>query len=476
MSAMRMIGIMNKVSEYKLDLPFSKNIETSESDSRQALQVSKDAICEFVQRSVSDKMKSMHSYKYCETDPDVVKDLLHGHPSPLGQGPFIYDIDRDLALHTVFRHSSDQECVEWDPIEKKGWVVNFNLKPVDNKNFQGPASQLDMGLVYTCQDGRCLVHCCCAVCMDQRTNCRNICKMNICKNCSSQCSEHKIKLERLFDAKTDQFTLITSRFDAHRYAVPHAGIPLDCEQCQQDLLDHQTLHVVFHMRCKFCRSATRPYEAEIGGSSLHYMDKEKEIRRREDISCEFCFNIFSDKYARIRHEKTEHEKSLTKKFQCPDCEKCYSNVNAFNHHTESKHKNESSQKFTCEICRDQFPSKTILADHRKSLHDGPEMESTSFNCTVCGQKFKNKRSMFRHKREVHLLVSKNLEFGDSESFGYKCERCDQKFERKENLKRHASTLHMDSKDKKIACLECNKTFGRIDSMKRHMKSHHALKE
>ena len=119
----------------------------------------------------------------------------------------------------------------------------------------------------------------------------------------------------MFNAKTNQLTLVTSRFDAYRYAVPHAGIPLDCDQCQQDLFDHQTLHVVYHMRCKFCRNATRPFESKIGGLSVHYIDRDKEIRRREDICCEFCFNIFSEKYARIRHENTEHKKSQTKKCQ-----------------------------------------------------------------------------------------------------------------------------------------------------------------
>ena len=129
--------------------------------------------------------------------------------------------------------------------------------------------------------------------------------------------------------------------------------------------------------------------------------------------------IFSDKYARIRHENSEHKKSQTKKIQCPHCEKCYSNINALNHHIEAKHKIDSSQKFTCESCREQFPSKTILSDHRKSIHDGPEIESFSFNCTACDQKFKNKQSMLRHKREVHLITSKYLEFADPESFGYR---------------------------------------------------------
>jgi hypothetical protein len=94
---------------------------------------------QFVQRAVSMKSKCMHSYKYRENDPDVLEKLLGGHPSPMGQGPFIYKIDHDLALHTVFRHSSDQDCVEWDPVEKVGCVVKYNLIPIENMKVQGPA-------------------------------------------------------------------------------------------------------------------------------------------------------------------------------------------------------------------------------------------------------------------------------------------------------------------------------------------------
>ena len=61
-SGVRMIGIMNNVSEYKLSLPLAKNFETS--DSRQTPKVSKEVICEFVQRAVSMKIKCQHSYKF----------------------------------------------------------------------------------------------------------------------------------------------------------------------------------------------------------------------------------------------------------------------------------------------------------------------------------------------------------------------------------------------------------------------------
>ena len=58
MSGVKMIDIMNNCCEYKLSLPLAKNFETI--DSRQTTKVSKEVICEFVQRAVSMKSKCMH--------------------------------------------------------------------------------------------------------------------------------------------------------------------------------------------------------------------------------------------------------------------------------------------------------------------------------------------------------------------------------------------------------------------------------
>ena len=69
MSAVRMIGIMNTTSEYKLSLPLAKNFERNESESRESTEVSKEVICEFIEWAVSNHMKCSHSYKYRETDP-----------------------------------------------------------------------------------------------------------------------------------------------------------------------------------------------------------------------------------------------------------------------------------------------------------------------------------------------------------------------------------------------------------------------
>ena len=141
--------------------------------------------------------------------------------------------------------------------------------------------------------------------------------------------------------------------------------------------------------------------------------------------------------------------------------------------------NINGQKFTCELFGEQFLSKTILSNHRKTLHDGPVIESPdvqSSNCNKCDQKFTNKQNMLRHKKEVHLISSKYLLFTDPESFGFKCENCEQKFERKGSLKRHVSSVHVEIKNQRFTCENCSKSFGRIDSLKRHNKSHHFIKE
>ena len=126
---------------------------------------------------------------------------------------------------------------------------------------QGAASmRVDMGIVYTCVDLQCVIHCPCSICNDKRGNCKMQCKSEVCEGCNSQCSRHQMKLPRTFHPIRDHFTMVTHGLDGYLYAIPHAGIPTDCIVCTRDMVEHLTLHLVFHMRCRFCRHQMRPYE------------------------------------------------------------------------------------------------------------------------------------------------------------------------------------------------------------------------
>ena len=129
--------------------------------------------------------------------------------------------------------------------------------------MEGAVSLVEMYIVYTCNLQNCVIYCSCRVCTDTSSACGNICQEFPCESCSSQCTQHKfVGLHRLFDHSKDKLNF-------SRYAIPYPGIPLGCDVCTMDVLEHQ-MHHVFYLRCKgwkFCRFESRPYEM-MNGQSL----------------------------------------------------------------------------------------------------------------------------------------------------------------------------------------------------------------
>jgi len=120
-----------------------------------------------------------------------------------------------------------------------------------------PAQEV-WGLVYTSTSHNCVIHCPCTICTDPNAECKLFCKTEACSECTSQCQEHKIKLPRLFNSNSD---LVTMKIDMYQFATPHAGIPLNCLKCTDDVLEHQIFHLVFHTRCRFCSVDKNSYSS-----------------------------------------------------------------------------------------------------------------------------------------------------------------------------------------------------------------------
>ena len=443
-----------------------------------------------IEKAVKRTKFKQHHVTYPETylDPEAMHKLLLDHPCPLAQGPVICAVDggayedsrgrKVMTTNTTFQHQESQECVEWIPIEKNKLNLKYDVTDLHTEQcqIQGAASNCDMCIVYTCQSGRCRINCSCSICMDKTVNCKLQCRMEICSNCTCQCTIHKLKLPRTFNVETDQFTLVTNQTDVYRYAVPHAGIPKNCEQCRQDVIEHQIYHLVFHMRCRYCRHAARPleYDASIIG---HYSleQKEKELDYLDDRTCAACLKEFSHRYVRIRHEEKEHN-GKEKTLSCNNCNKKYSNVNALNHHIAVTHQIMET-KFTCELCGSQFLSKANLSNHRKLVHEHPQ----SFQCEQCEKTFTINHNLLRHMREEHNDRNKNLDYiEDLDKVDYlKCDYCEQLFKRKSNMLRHVNSVHSDASQelnaKTFQCDDCPKSFLRKDALKRHKKTQHSLK-
>ena len=483
-----MIGICKDKQNYTLKLPASKDFDKSELINSKT----KCDVNALVNKAINSNDKRKHQ-KYPNPLPDkaTLHELLLKHPCPLGQGPVICQIDSEyhnphlitpnwhtgedvMIPNTVFRHDKNQKCAVWTPVEKNYLSAKYEVTNSDSEQhtIHGAASERDMSIIYTCEFNKCKIHCSCSICMDKSPNCRFICKLEICSECTCQCKLHEMKLSRTFNPESDQFTLVTNQLDSYRYAVPHAGIPQNCTECKQNLLEHQVLHLVFHLRCRFCRQVARPLMDANVLTAGDFDYKENEMQWSDDRTCSTCLKQFSGKYVRIKHENTVHNDNA-KKLKCSLCDKTYLYQNALDHHNAVTHK-VGEQKFTCEQCGAQFLSKVSLTDHRKSLHE----KSPGIPCQECEKIFSVQHSLQRHMREVHHDRQINLNYiEDLESIGIKCDVCEKLFTRKFEMLRHVRSVHKNAADEKITekpfkCLKCLKSFTRKDVLSRHIKTQH----
>ena len=379
---------------------------------------------------------------------------------------------------TMFTHPETQKCFEWVPslTGKDAWnpdsIQICDLQDPVN-GVQGPASTKTMGIIYTCNKLKCVVHCPCSVCNDKKKTCTFLCRDKLCCECSSQCLKHQIKLPRLFNSETDLFTLVTNKLDCYRFAIPYAGIPASCPQCSQEVLEHQTFHLVFHSRCRYCRNDLRPFERKNIVTMEDYQEAEKILKWLDSRTCSYCLVKCKNKVERKKHEATVHENKG--KYKCESCDKTYSNKNALNYHISNKHSSrDEEEKFCCELCQSEFTTDASLRRHIDTVHQDLSQRSM-FECEECGNKFAQKGHLNRHRKEKHYDFNANLDFvEDMESFlQNKCDQCDKSFKRKYQLQRHIKTVHCDVEVKKqFKCSKCESKFSRPDALRRHVKQKH----
>ena len=261
--------------------------------------------------------------------PRSLQKILSNLSFPLSQGPVVLPLDcatekglksfygtsnstsEVLSEKTKFSHSDSQECFEWVPtvVGIDAWVLQketFNAN-IPNLKIAGPASLMTMGQVYTCTAHGCVVHCPCRLCRDQSRLCRLQCKTEVCQDCSIQCTQHYIKLPRMFNVDTDHFTIITQVLGNLQFGHPHAGIPLACDLCTADVVEHQAMHLTFHLACKFCKYDFRPFVINKHTLNMEdYKDAVDTIKFVDRKTCSECLVKFRDQYDRKRHKETVH--------------------------------------------------------------------------------------------------------------------------------------------------------------------------
>ena len=482
---------------YKLKLPKAKYFELP-SVNEGSEDVNLWSIIDGAVRKSSQSFQNQ--VRHYSPPPHGLHEIFKNHPFPRSQGPVILPFECEgewengikinvrtnkdvMDQRTVFHHDNDQPCGAWYPtvFGIESWkstytnnIVNhcYDVQELGN-GILGPASLRDMSIVYTCNQLRCVVHCPCNVCNDNRNNCKMQCKTEICQHCNSQCKEHGIKLPRVFDAKVDHCTLITQKMGMLQIGIAHAGIPLSCVSCSNDLLEHQSLHLVFHTRCRFCVHQMRAFTVlHRGVVSIEDYKEAKSILKWSDArTCSYCLSKHQDAFARIKHENYVHE-GKERPYICTECDRSFTNKNALDYHVE-KHI-PGRKKETCEMCGFQSSSKRNLREHEELLHNKASDRITpEFHCSYCGKTYKVTKSLDRHLKEKHWKVNKNLDYiEDMDSIGdIICKHCDKTFKRSYCLERHIKSVH--TQEKSYSCSECMKKFTRKDRLGRHMKTLHS---
>ena len=458
--------------------------------------VAEDSVQKFILRLAKEKkiLKKKHT-----SGGSCTKHILGLHPFPLSQGPVNSPHDswmedeqlldgkyrsegkKTLAevmfSRTVFTHDDGQECGEWKPGDDndKQNITTFTEKLYTvtkaQNPLEGPASSLaHMGIIYTCQLNKCLVHCPCQICCDRQQTCKQLCRTEVCSKCNQQCIQHEIKPLRAFNPETDAYTMVTDKIDSYRFVQPYAGIPAKCTDCSKDVLEHQLYHMVYHLRCRLCKYEARP---NLRGSILtidDYKESVKFINWIDDTTCKVCLKKCSDKKSRQIHEMSIHEKKG--KFECEHCDKRYSNITSLNYH-RTKHSS-AAGKFSCIECGKQFVSETSLSRHVANLHV-KSSEAKRIICNNCNKSFTLVASLKRHKKEKHNERGINLDFVEDlvKNVEFECEFCDSKFKREAHRKRHILAVHRRKDDSNFECQQCESRFTRKDNLVKHVRSFHS---
>ena len=227
------------------------------------------------------------------------------------QGPFVRpmtckQLGTTFYHYTVFTHPEDQDCYVWIP-DQTGYRVSRKVDESDNLLF-GPASIKEGSLLYSCQLNKCRIPCGCSVCLNP-TKCSPACKEFPCETCDIQCQEHaKILLQRTFDEKKDQYTIMTNdetfQKEANIEIQKYPGIPIECEICTENIKEHENIHLIPHFQCKFCRLNRE--NLENNKTIKQFEENMRSILHEEESTCFQSVLLFFKSHTTGRYMKIKY--------------------------------------------------------------------------------------------------------------------------------------------------------------------------
>ena len=415
----------------------------------------------------------------------VLQSKISKYTFPRNNGPVVphYDnhkvkdpeCEKVIMEYTAFVHPPDQMCGKWTPVEKD-FSVNQRFPPPDyvvepysdvtEVNEKGPYSDDDMGIVYTCSQLKCSIHCSCKVCTSIRIECYKFCGQWPCIRCTSQCPKHRIGLDRAFNSTKHSYSIKADSIKSVKFMVKHTDIPIDCSDCQDDLEDHQALHKVFHSRCKYCRQLMAPYDYYNVKTVGDYGTALESIAFRGKLTCAVCLKMFDQPSNCKRHEEAVHDGNGP--HGCKECTKKFSNKRDLKYHVDMQHTN--AQRESCEQCDKSFSSKLSLEIHQQRIH----RDERRFDCDKCDSQFTQRNNLLRHKSEKHFAKQVDWRLVQiNEDMEFKCDLCGKDFKRKSHVQEHKETVHKINKIGEVVvqikCAYCDKEFSKKSNAVRHEK-------
>ena len=392
--------------------------------------------------------------------------------SPVGQYMGSYDQNEALKLdiqlpeseldfdgYTQFRHPDDVSCKEYSI--KNTYKYFDDLHKIDALEIDDDPNPYDddedeTQLMYTCHK--------------KGKGCRIPCPCSPCSTGESQCSEHRLKHEEMFDKHLDAISIRSTEqycndqsFFKNSYVIKYPGIPIICKKCKRDVLHHDSYHFDFHDNCKFCRKNRFKTYAETSDDFHCAVKKQADFLKSV---CPHCDAKFCEPHFRKKHIEYEHGQSS---YNCDYCSTKFHSKQAKEYH-EAIHHLPAGQKEKCPTCRKEFTAKVSLNNHMKYVHSKQKKHS----CVVCETKFKQKRDMSVHMKHVHgFNMSKAMHgnFEDQEMF--KCDMCDSSYRYKKGLNEHKRLKHAQTNDQHFQCNECSSRFQQKKSLAEHKKLKHS---
>ena len=231
--------------------------------------------------------------------------------------------------------------------------------------------------------------------------------------------------------------------------IKFTGIPTDCDECTEDLYDHEANHLIVHDKCKFCDYIVIEANDFENKDEFSFWKENAMIRNQNDKTCHICHTEFKWTRSMKEHLNNIHHTMEQKEYVCDQCGKRSLYKRNMNYHMKTAHATEES-KFNCKICNFSTLFKANLQQHVERLHE----EKT---CDQCDFVTENHMEFKEHVKSAHSKKPK-----------LQCEQCDYETDERKRLTQHVKIAH-----KEKMCDQCDFVTQNHTEFKEHVKSAHS---